>query len=270
MHIYANPKRFLSLAKWLTPTLFISGLTLVVGVIVYGLSPDLPGFVKAMGVQPVPPDRLMGETVRILFIHVPSAWLGMGGWTGIALSSAALLIWKHPLAGLSARAIAMPGLVFTLVCLATGSIWGRPTWGTWWVWDGRLTSMLVLAFLYAGYLALAQATAREGASPKIAAIFGLVGAINIPIINRSVVWWNSLHQPPSITAGKSSIEGIFLWPMLISVLGFSLLFGAIVLMRMRALIAEQQVEARLRRRAMSDEAVPSGRASESAVMEPAQ
>lgn len=267
MHIYANPKRFLSLASWLTPLLFYSGLALVVGVILYGLAPDLPSFVKAMGVDPVPPDRLMGETVRILFIHVPAAWLGMGGWTGIAISSAALLIWKHPLAGLSARAIAVPGLVFTIVCLVTGSIWGRPTWGTWWVWDGRLTSMLVLMFLYIGYLALAQATAREGASPKIAAIFGLVGAINIPIINRSVVWWNSLHQPPSITAGKSSIEGVFLWPMLISVLGFSLLFGAIVLMRMRALIAEQQVEARLRRRALADdEPMP----TTNAAMEPAQ
>lgn len=266
MHIYANPKRFLSLASWLTPTLFISGLVLVAGVIVYGLAPDLPGFVKAMGVDPVPPDRLMGETVRILFIHVPAAWLGMGGWTGIAISSAALLIWKHPLAALSARAIAVPGLIFTIVCLVTGSIWGRPTWGTWWVWDGRLTSMLVLMFLYIGYLALAQATQREGASPKIAAIFGLVGAVNIPIINRSVVWWNSLHQPPSITAGKSAIDGAFLGPLLIAVLGFSLLFGAIVLMRMRALIAEQQVEARLRRRALDDEPLP----GLPAAMEPAQ
>lgn len=266
MHIYANPKRFLALANWLTPTLFISGLALVAAVIAYGLAPDLPAFVKALGIDPVPEDRLMGETVRILFIHVPAAWLGMGGWTGIAISSAALLIWKHPLAGLSARAIAMPGLVFTIVCLATGSIWGRPTWGTWWVWDGRLTSMLVLAFLYMGYLALAQATAREGASPKIAAIFGLVGAINIPIINRSVVWWNSLHQPPSLTAGKSAIDGAFLAPLLIAVLGFSLLFGAIVLMRMRALIAEQQVEARLRRRAMQDEPMPVA----TGAMEPAE
>jgi len=253
VHIYANPKRFLALANWLTPLLFWSGLVLTVCVIAYGLAPSLPAWLIALGVDPVPPDRLMGETVRILFIHVPAAWLGMGGWTGIALSSAALLIWKHPLAGLSARAIAVPGLVFTIVCLITGSIWGRPTWGTWWVWDGRLTSMLVLAFLYVGYLALAQATAREGGSPKIAAIFGLVGAVNIPIINRSVVWWNSLHQPPSITAGKSAIDGVFLWPMLVAILGLSLLFGGVVLMRMRSLIAQQQVESRLRRRAMADD-----------------
>jgi heme exporter protein C len=139
--------------------------------------------------------------------------------------------------------------VFTAICLATGSIWGRPTWGTWWVWDGRLTSMLVLLFLYFGYIALAQAAAREGVSARIPAIFGLIGAINIPIINRSVVWWNSLHQPPSITLGGSAIDAVFLTPLLVCVLGFSLLFGGVVLMRMRALLAEVQTEARLRRRA---------------------
>ncbi|MFN4019933.1 MAG: heme ABC transporter permease CcmC [Erythrobacter sp.] len=240
MHIYANPTRFLALAKWLMPLLFWSGLVLSLGAIAWGL------FVVA-------PDRLMGETVRILFIHVPAAWLGMGGWAGIAISSAMLLIWKHPLAALSARAIAVPGMVFCAICLATGSIWGRPTWGTWWEWDGRLTSMLVLLFLYVGYVALSQAAAREGATPRIAAIFGLVGAINVPIINRSVVWWNSLHQPPSITMGKSAIDAAYLWPLLIAVIGFSLLFGGIVLMRMRALIAEAQVEARLRRRALDDD-----------------
>jgi len=241
VHIYANPKRFLSLAKWLMPLLFWSGLAMSMSAM-------------AWGIFSVPQDRLMGETVRIIFIHVPSAWLGMGGWTGIALSSAALLIWKHPLAGIAARAIAVPGMVFCAICLATGSIWGRPTWGTWWEWDGRLVSMLVLLFLYGGYIALTQAAAREGGSNKIAAIFGLVGAINVPIINRSVVWWNSLHQPPSITMGKSAIDPVFLWPLMVAVLGFSLLFGAIVLMRMRTLIAEAQVEARLRRRALDDDA----------------
>lgn len=253
MHIYANPRRFLSLAQWLTPLLWWSGLALTLAALGWGL------FVVA-------PDRLMGESVRILFIHVPAAWLGMGGWTGIAIASAVLLIWKHPLATVAARAIAVPGMAFTAICLATGSIWGRPTWGSWWEWDGRLTSMLILLFLYAGYIALAQASVREGGSPKIAAIFGLVGAINIPIINRSVVWWNSLHQPPSLTAGKSAIDDVYLWPLLVAVLGFSLLFGAIVMMRMRTLIAEQQVEARLRRRAMADDEMssPSASAMESA------
>ena len=198
----------------------------------------------------VPPDRLMGETVRILFIHVPFAWLGMGGWTGLAISSLVYLVWRHPLAAIAARGIALPGAVFTALCLVTGSIWGRPTWGTWWVWDGRLTSMLVLFFLYMAYIALAQAASREGVSARIPAIFGLIGAINIPIINRSVVWWNSLHQPPSITVGKSAIEATFLVPLLVSTVGFSLLFGGIVLARMRALLAETQAEARLRRKAL--------------------
>ena len=124
--------------------------------------------------------------------------------------------------------------------------------------------MLVLLFLYGGYIALSQAAAREGGSYKIAAIFGLVGAINVPIINRSVVWWNSLHQPPSITVGKSAIDPVFLWPMLVAVVGFSLLFGGVTLMRMRALIAEQQVEARLRRRALDDDAPAAPRASSNA------
>lgn len=236
MHGFANPKRFLSLARWLTPLLLLGGLALAAIGLVWGL------FF-------VPPDRLMGETVRILFLHVPTAWLGMGGWTAIAISSLVYLVWRHPLAALAARGAAVPGMVFTAICLATGSIWGRPTWGTWWVWDGRLTSMLVLLFLYFGYIALAQATAREGVSARIPAIFGLVGAVNIPIINRSVVWWNSLHQPPSITTGGSAIDGVFLAPLLACVLGFSLLFGGVVLARMRALLAEVQAEARLRRRA---------------------
>ena len=236
MHGFANPKRFLSLARWLTPLLLVSGLVLAGGALAWGL-------------LVVPPDRLMGETVRIIFLHVPSAWLGMGGWTAIALASAAYLIWRHPLADLAARAAAVPGMVFTAVCLVTGSIWGRPTWGTWWVWDGRLTSMLVLLFLYFGYMALAQAVAREGGSSRIPAIFGLVGAINIPIINRSVVWWNSLHQPASITMGESAIDAEFLVPLLVAVLGFSLIFGGVVLARMRALLGDIQAEARLRRRA---------------------
>ena len=236
MHGFANPKRFLSLARWLTPLLLLSGLVLA-------------GAALAWGLFVVPPDRLMGETVRILFLHVPTAWLGMGGWTAIAIASGVYLVWRHPLADLAARAAAVPGMVFTAVCLATGSIWGRPTWGTWWVWDGRLTSMLVLLFLYFGYIALAQAVAREGGSSRIPAIFGLVGAINIPIINRSVVWWNSLHQPPSITAGKSAIDAEFLVPLLIAVLGFSLIFGGVVLARMRALLGDIQAEARLRRKA---------------------
>jgi len=242
MHGFANPARFLRIARWLTPLLLLSGLVLAGGALVWGLTQ-------------VPPDRLMGETVRILFVHVPAAWLGMAGWTTIAIASLVELVWRHPLAGIAARAAAVPGAAFTAICLATGSIWARPTWGTWWVWDGRLTSFLVLLFLYFGHIALAGAAQKDasggGGGSRIVAIFGLVGAINIPIINRSVVWWNSLHQPPSLTAGKSAIDPTFLVPLLIAALGFSLLFGGVVLARMRTLLAEIQTEARLRRKALA-------------------
>jgi heme exporter protein C len=236
MHGFANPARFLRLARWLTPLLLLSGLLIAAGALAWGL-------------WRVPPDRLMGDTVRILFIHVPSAWLGMAGWMTIAAASLTELVWRHPLASIAARAAATPGAFFTAICLVTGSIWARPTWGAWWVWDGRLTSMLVLLFLYFGYIALADATQRDGGNSRVTAIFGLVGAINIPIINRSVVWWNSLHQPASITIGKSAIDPAFLWPLLVAALGFSLIFGGVVLARMRAILADIQAEARLRRKA---------------------
>lgn len=238
MHGFANPARFLRLARRLTPLLVLPGILLAVSAMAWGL------FVA-------PADRLQGDTVRIVYLHVPTAWLGMGGWSALALASLAELVWRHPLAGIAARAVAVPGAVFTAICLVTGSIWGRPAWGTWWVWDGRLTSMLVLLFLYLAYLALADAARRDGeGASRVPAIFGLVGAVNIPIIHYSVLWWNSLHQPPSITMGKSAMAGEFLVPLLVSTLGFSLLFGGVVLMRMRAILADQQAEARLRRKAM--------------------
>ncbi len=238
MHGFANPARFLRLARWLSP------LLLALGIIIAGGA-------MAWGVFAAPADRLQGETVRIVYLHVPTAWLGMGGWTAIAIASLTELVWRHPLAGIAARAVAIPGAVFSAVCLLTGSIWGRPAWGTWWVWDGRLTSMLVLFFLYLAYAALADAAQRDGAgSSRLPAIFGLVGAVNIPVIHYSVLWWNSLHQPPSITMGKSAMAAEFLIPLLASTVGFSLLFGAVVLMRMRAILADQQAEARLRRKAM--------------------
>lgn len=242
MHAFANPARFLSIARPLTPWLFWGGLALLLG----GC---------AAGLFLTPADYLQGETVRILYIHVPAAWLGMGGWTGLAIAALVQLVWRHPLAGVAGRAVAAPGALFTAICLVSGSIWGRPTWGTWWEWDGRMTSMLVLFFLYLGYIALANASAQSGRAAeqggvsRVTAIFGLVGAVNIPIINRSVVWWNSLHQGPSITLRGSSIDGALLWPLALTLTGFTLWFAAIVLMRMRAILAENKVEARLRRMA---------------------
>lgn len=236
MHGFANPARFLRIARWLTPLLLVSGLLLSAAVVVYGL-------------LFAPAERLQGETVRIVFLHVPSVWLGMAGWSSIAIASLVELVWRHPLAGIAARASAVPGAFFTAMGLLTGSIWGRPAWGTWWVWDGRLTSFLVLLFLYFGYIALSGAVSREGASSRIPALFGLVGAVNIPIIHYSVIWWNSLHQPPSITAGNSAMSAEFLWGVLIGAIAFSLIFGGVVLARMRALLADVQAEARLRRMA---------------------
>ncbi len=240
MHGFANPARFLRLARWLMPLLLVSGILLAGGALGWGLF-----FAPAEGLQ--------GDTVRILYIHVPAAWLGMGGWTAVAAASLAELVWRHPLAGIAARAVAVPGAFFTAICLATGSLWGRPAWGAWWVWDGRLTSMLVLLFLYFGYTALAQAASgAEGGgqgNSRVAAVFGLVGAVNIPIIHYSVLWWNSLHQPPSLSVGKSAMAPEFLWPLLAATVGFSLIFGGVVLARMRAILADIQAEARLRRKA---------------------
>jgi len=210
----------------------------------------IAGAALAWGLTGLPAERLQGDSVRIVLVHVPTAWLGMGGWSVIAGASLVEIVWRHPLAAIAARAAAAPGAVFAALCLASGSLWGRPAWGTWWVWDGRLTSMLVLLFLYLAYIALAGAVDREGGSSRIPAIFGLVGAINIPIIHYSVIWWNSLHQAPSLSMGSSAMAAEFLIPLAASTLGFSLLFAGVVLARMRAILAGVQAEARLRRKAL--------------------
>jgi len=236
MHALANPARFLRIARPVTSWLLGIGLVLAAAGMIAGL-------------MLTPPDYLQGETVRILYIHVPAAWLGMAGWLGIAAASVSQLVWRHPLAAVGGRAVAPAGATFAFVCLATGSIWGRPTWGTWWEWDGRLTSMLVLFFLYLGYIALASAERERDGEGRITAIYGLVGAVNLPIIHYSVLWWRTLHQGQSISLSGSSIDGSLLWPLPLTMLGFTCLFGAATLMRMRAELAETKVEARLRRQA---------------------
>ncbi|MFM8499860.1 MAG: heme ABC transporter permease CcmC, partial [Chakrabartia sp.] len=210
MHAYANPARFLKLARPLTPVFLFAGLMLI-------LAGSYAGLVLT------PKDYFQGDSVRILYIHVPAAWLGMGGWSALAIASIVQLVWRHPLAGVAARAIAVPGALFTALCLITGSIWGRPTWGTWWEWDGRMTSMLVLLFLYFAYIALANASEERTSASRATAIFGIVGAVNNPIINRSVDRWNSLHQGPSITLKGSTIAPELLWPLGPTLVGFSLL-----------------------------------------------
>ena len=238
MHAFANPARFLRLARPATAWLLAIGAVLA-------------GFGMVAGLTMTPPDYLQGETVRILYIHVPAAWLGMAGWMGLAAASFSQIVWRHPLAAVAGRAIAPAGAIFAFICLVTGSIWGRPTWGTWWEWDGRLTSMLLLFFLYLGYIALASAERERGGEGRIAAIFGLIGAINLPVIHYSVLWWRTLHQGQSISLKGSSIAPELLWPLPLTMLGFTSLFGAAVLMLMRKDLAEAKVEARLRRAARS-------------------
>jgi len=234
LHALANPARFLKIAKPLTPILFWLGVALA-------------AIGCWAGLTLTPADYLQGDTVRILYIHVPSAWLGMGGWSGVAISSLVYLVWRHPLSNLAARACAVPGALFAALCLISGSIWGRPTWGTWWEWDGRLTSMLLLFFVYIAYIALARADGERGGDGRITALFGVAGSVLLPIIHYSVVWWNTLHQGQSIGLTSSSIDKSMLWPLGFTVLGFTLFFAGIVLMRMRALLASQKVEARMRR-----------------------
>jgi heme exporter protein C len=237
MHAFANPARFLKLARPATAWLLGLGIVLAVAGIGGGL------FVT-------PPDYLQGETVRILYVHVPAAWLGMAGWGAIAAAAFSQIVWRHPLAAIAGRAVAVPGALFAGLCLVTGSIWGRPTWGTWWEWDGRLTSMLILFFLYLGYIGLASAERERGGEGRMAALVGLVGAVNLPIIHYSVLWWRTLHQGQSISlAGGSSIAPELLWPLPLTIIGFTALFAAVSLMRMRADLAQTRLEARLRRNA---------------------
>jgi heme exporter protein C len=240
LHALANPARFLKLARPLTPALFWAGVVLIV----------VGGWA---GLTQTPADYLQGETVRILYIHVPAAWLGMGGWSGIAVCSISYLVWRHPLAMIAARAIAVPGAVFAALCLVTGSIWGRPTWGTWWEWDGRLTSMLLLFFVYLGFMALLRADMDRGGAMesggRIPALYGVAGSVLLPIIRYSVVWWNTLHQGESIGLARSSIDASMLWPLWFTLVGFSCFFASVVLMRMRTILAVTKAEARMRRMA---------------------
>ena len=237
MHVFANPTRFLKIARPATVWTLVPGILLIAAGVIGGL------FIT-------PPDYLQGETVRILYIHVPTAWLGMAGWGGLAAASVSQLVWRHPLAAIAGRAIAPVGAAFAAFCLATGSIWGRPTWGTWWEWDGRLTSMLILFFLYLGYIALASAEKERGGEGRMAALFGLIGAVNLPIIHYSVLWWRTLHQGQSLSlGGGSKIAPELLWPLPLTLIGFTLLFTGIVLMRMRSELARNRGEGRLRRSA---------------------
>jgi heme exporter protein C len=227
----ANPTRFLELAGRAIPWLTAAALILLA-----------VGLYLAFFVAP--PDYQQGETVRIMFIHVPAAWLAMFGYMLIALASLGTLIWRHPLADVAAKTAAPIGATFTFIALVTGSLWGKPMWGTYWVWDARLTSMLVLFLLYLGLIALWQAIEEQGRAGRAAAILALVGAVNIPIIKFSVDWWNTLHQPASIVrVGGPSIDPAMLAPLAVMAIAFTLLFVLLHLIAMRAEIYRRRVQA---------------------------
>jgi heme exporter protein C len=228
---FANPQRFLGLSNWLLP--ITSVLAVIVSVI---------GVVWSLLYAPA--DYQQGETARIMYIHVPSAWIAVGAYTGMAIGSVSYLVWGHALGDIAAKVMAPIGAAFTALCLATGSIWGRPTWGTWWEWDGRLTSVLVLFFLYLGYMALRSALDETSKASKAAAILCLVGTINIPIIRFSVEWWNTLHQKASIIReGGPSLDPSLLHPLLVMGVAYVLIFAALTLAAMRAEIWKRSADA---------------------------
>lgn len=239
--ILANPTRFLALSGKIQPWLYaLALLALAVGLTL--------GFTA-------PPDYQQGATVQIMFIHVPFAWIAMMAWTVMSVSALGTLVWRHPLADVAVKAAAPIGAVFTALSLITGSIWGRPMWGTWWVWDARLTSVFILFLMYLGLIALTRALDDPGKSAKAAAILVLVGFVNIPIIKFSVDWWNTLHQPASVMRPDGpTMPVVFLAPLLISAVGFTLLFFALHLTAMRTEVLRRRVAALSRLAARNAEA----------------
>jgi len=192
-----------------------------------------------------PRDYQQGETVRIMYVHVPAAWMAMFAYANLAIASAVGLVWRHPLAEVAARAMAPLGAAFTALCLVTGSLWGKPMWGTWWVWDARLTSVLLLFLLYLGYIALANAFEDETRGTRAASILALVGAINLPVIKFSVDWWNTLHQPASVSRlDAPALHPSMLLPLLVMALAFMAWFATVLLWRIEAALAERRLAAR--------------------------
>lgn len=187
------------------------------------------------GLLVAPPDYRQGNSYRIIFIHVPAAVVALAGYYALAFAGLVSLVWKIKMADTAMRAIAPVGAALTFVALVTGAIWGKPTWGAWWVWDARITSMLILLFLYVGVVALFEAYENKAAAAKACAVLSLVGTVNIPIIYKSVDWWYSLHQPASIKfTGESAIDGSMLYPLLLNIGAFYVLFAVTVLLNMRA------------------------------------
>lgn len=225
LHRFANPARFQRLSRALLPwCAAATAILLAVGIY--------------MALFASPADYQQGETVRIMYVHVPSAWMALLCYSTIALVSAVAIIWRHPLADIAAKAAAPIGASFTLITLATGSLWGKPIWGTWWVWDARLTSVVILLFLYLGHIALTNAFDDPTRGARAAAILALVGVVNVPIIHFSVDWWNTLHQPASVSRlAAPAMDPSMLRPLLVMTLAFMAYFLTLWLIRIRAEIA---------------------------------
>lgn len=234
---FANPARFMTLSKWLTPALgLLAAMLFAVG---------LP-----WGLLFSPADYQQGETVRIMYVHVPAAWWALAIYAFMGGASFVGLVWRHAMAHVAARAAAPIGATFAALCLATGSLWGAPTWGTWWEWDGRLTSMLILFVIYVGYIAFWSAVDDEEKAARLAAVVCLAGLINLPIIKFSVDWWSTLHQPASVLrAGGSAIDASMLGPLLTMAAAYAALFGFLLLLNMRSAVYRRQTEARRLREA---------------------
>jgi heme exporter protein C len=228
MWSFANPTIFLALTRRLLPWLAsATALLLAVGLVMSFRAP---------------PDYQQGETVKIMYIHVPSAWLSTFIYGIMTLASLGTLVWRHPLADAAQKAAAPLGAGFTFVCLVTGSLWGKPMWGTYWVWDARLTSVLVLFILYLGLIALWRSIDDPGRAARAAAILTLVGAVDLPIIKFSVEWWNTLHQPASVfRMDGPTIAPELLWPLLVMAIAFTLLFLTLHLMAIRNEILRRRV-----------------------------
>ena len=224
----ANPHRFLRLARVLVPAFAIAAAALIALGLWFGFN--------------APPDYQQGETVRIMYIHVPSAWLALGIYTLIAVAALGTLVWRHPLADVAGKAAAPIGAAFCLITLLTGALWGRPMWGAYWVWDARLTSVLVLFLLYLGVLALWRAIEDPLRAGRAAAILALVGFVNVPIVKFSVDWWSTLHQPASVfRLDGPTIHPAILTPLLVTAGGFALLFLALFFAAMRNEILRRRV-----------------------------
>ena len=226
----ANPKRFMQVSGMFLPWLAAgAAITLAIGLVL---------------TFRVPPDYQQGTTVRMMFIHVPASWVAMMAYGIMAVASVVGLVNRHPLADVAARMAAPLGAVFTALGLVTGSLWGKPMWGAWWVWDGRLTSFLLLLLLYLGYIALSGAIEDETRAARACAILAIVGAVNLPIIEFSVQWWTTLHQGESILRkGGPLIAPVFLWPLFLMALGYTLLFYCLWIVRIRTEILNRRARA---------------------------